>query len=112
MEKRRVLTTALAIFVALLLIVAPIWYCASMEISDVYIVDKGYSLSYIDEYAFIHDDVFWFVCGDSENNYTVFVNPYTWYRYSVGEKYTGSMGKFLIYEGDDSIARYLNEMRN
>lgn len=77
---------------------------------DYYIVDKGYALSYIDEYAFVHDDVFWFVLGDHSgelNSITLFVSPNTWYTYSVGERYGGPINNFITYEGDDSIARHL-----
>lgn len=78
-----------------------------------YIVDKGYALSYIDEYAFVHDDVFWFVLGDQSGkmeSITVFVSPNSWYRYSVGEQYGGLIENFITYEGDDSIARHLNDV--
>lgn len=78
---------------------------------DYYIVDKGYALSYIDEYAFVHDDVFWFVLGDRSGemeSITVFVSPNTWYTYAVGERYSGLINNFITYEGDDSIARHLD----
>lgn len=77
---------------------------------DYHIVDKGYALSYIDEYAFVHDDVFWFVLGDrngEEESITLFVSPNTWYTYSIGERYGGPINNFIVYEGDDSIARHL-----
>jgi hypothetical protein len=79
----------------------------SIKSDNYYIVDKAFALSYIDEYGFLHDDVFWLVVGDNEELLTVFTNPYTWYRYSVGEQFRGSMDRFIVYEGDESIARHL-----
>ena len=81
----------------------------SIKDGSYYIVDKGYALSYIDEYAFVHDDVFWFVLGNEAKDemITVFVNPTSWYTHSVGERYGGPMRNFIEYTGDDSIARYL-----
>lgn len=81
----------------------------SIQGGSYYIVDKGYALSYIDEYAFVHDDVFWFVVGNTEDGerLTVFVSPHTWYTYAVGERFAGSFNNFIEYTGDNSIARYL-----
>ena len=79
----------------------------SIKSDNYYIVDKAFALSYIDEYGFLHDDVFWLVVGDDEELLTVFTNPYTWYRYSVGEQLRGSMDRFIVYEGYESIARHL-----
>ena len=87
------------------LFVLPTWFIAGGE--EYYITDKAFALSYIDEYGFLHDDVFWFVVGSDEELLTVFTSPQTWYRYSVGEQFRGPMDGFIVYEGDDSIARHL-----
>lgn len=81
----------------------------SLRSNDLYIVDKGMVLSYVDKYDFTHDSVYWLVAGDDEHVYTIFVPPRTWYNYAVGEIYHGSMSQYLIYEGDDGIARYLGD---
>lgn len=88
-------------------IVLPVMHVASGE--DYYIVDKGFALSYVDKYTFIHDDVFWFVLGNDDEQITLFVNPQTWYHYAVGQTYTGRIDNFIVYEGDDSIARHLGK---
>lgn len=103
----RKITTILAIVVISLVIILPVWYCATMEAYDLYIIDKGYAMSYVDEYSFRHDEVFWIIAGNNENTYTIFVPPHIWYNYAVGEIYHGSMSQYLIYKGDDGIARYL-----
>lgn len=81
----------------------------SIKSGSYYIVDKGYALSYIDEYAFVHGDVFWLVLGNEvkDEMITLFVSPTSWYTHSVGERYGGPMRNFIKYTGDDSIARYL-----
>ena len=81
----------------------------SFQDSDLYIVDKGMALSYVDEYNFTHDAVYWFIAGNDENVYTIFVPSRTWHDYAVGEIYYGGMSQYLIYEGDDGIARYLGD---
>ena len=98
-----------AALMAVLLIVLPIVYFVGTSDSDMYIVDKGMALSYVDKYDFTHDSVYWFVAGNSEHTYTIFVPSRTWYDYSVGEIYHGGMSQYLIYEGDDGIARYLGD---
>lgn len=105
----RKIVTILAIIIVSLVMILPVLYCATMEASDLYIVDKGYAMSYVDEYNFRHDEVFWLIAGDNEHIYTIFVPPRTWYNYAVGEIYHGSMSQYLIYEGDDGIARYLGD---
>lgn len=88
-----------------MLFILPTWLIAGGE--EYYITDKAFALSYIDEYGFLHDDVFWFVVGSDEELLTVFTSPCIWYQYSVGERFIGPMDKFIVYEGDDSIARHL-----
>lgn len=102
---KKVLIALLIVGVLAAGIILPVMHVANGE--DYYIVDKGFSLSYIDEYAFIHDDVFWFVLGNDDELITLFVTPQAWYQYAVGQAYTGSINNFIVYEGDDSIARYL-----
>ena len=94
-----------AIVLAITLFVLPVWFVAGGE--EYYVTDKAFALSYIDEYGFLHDDVFWLVVGNDEELLTVFTSPQTWYRYSVGERFCGPMDGFIVYEGDDSIARHL-----
>lgn len=94
-----------AIVLAITLFVLPVWFVAGGE--EYYVTDKAFALSYIDEYGFLHDDVFWLVVGSDEELLTVFTSPQTWYRYSVGERFCGPMDGFIVYEGDDSIARHL-----
>lgn len=103
----RKITTILAILIISAVIVLPVWCCVTMEAHDLYIVDKGMVISYVDEYDFIHDDVYWLVAGDDTHTYTIFVPGRIWHNYTVGEIYHGSLTQFLVYEGDDSIARYL-----
>lgn len=81
----------------------------SLQGNDLYIVDKGMALSYVDEYGFTHDTVYWLVVGDNEQTLTVFTTGKTWYNYAVGELYAGPMERFIVYEGDDGIARYLGD---
>lgn len=76
---------------------------------DMYVVDKGLALSYVDEYGFTHDTVYWLVVADNEQRFTVFTTGKTWHMYAVGELYAGTMERFIVYEGDDSIARYLGD---
>ena len=102
-------TKVLAGLVAVLLIALPIWYCVGTKGGDMYVVDKGLALSYVDEYGFTHDTVYWLVVADNEQRFTVFTTGKTWHMYAVGELYTGTMERFIVYEGDDSIARYLGD---
>ena len=103
-------------FVSVLLILAVIvaaigtvfWYCGLVS-SDMYVVDKGLALSYVDEYGFTHDTIYWLVVADNEQRFTIFTTGKTWHMYAVGELYTGTMERFIVYEGDDSIARYLGD---
>ena len=83
-----------------------------MESSDLYIIDKGMILSYVDEYNFMHDSAYWLIVKNDEHTYTIFVNPCTWYNYTVGEIYLGNMSQYLTYEGSDGIARYLGDVTN
>lgn len=80
--------------------------------TKLYVLDKGCVVGYVDEYGILHDDVFWLVVGGEEKTYTVFVSPLVWYKYSVGQRFTGQMRNCLIYEGDDSIVRSLSENKN
>ena len=93
--------------IAVLLIALPIWYCVGTESVGTYVVDKGMALSYVDEYGFVHDTVYWLVVADEENAFTVFTTGKTWHNYAVGEKYYGVMERFISYDGDNSIAQYL-----
>lgn len=103
-------------FVSVLLILAVIaaaigtvfWYCDLVG-SDMYVVDKGLALSYVDEYGFTHDTVYWLIVADNTHRFTIFTTGKTWHMYAVGELYTGTMERFIVYEGDDSIARYLGD---
>lgn len=82
---------------------------SSLQDDDLYIVDKGMVSSYVDKYDFTHDSVYWFVAGNGKQIYTIFVPSCTWYNYAVGEIYHDGMSQYLIYEGDDGIARYLGD---
>lgn len=102
-------TKILAILVAILFLAAPILCWVGTKGSDMYVVDKGLALSYVDEYGFTHDTVYWLVVADNTHQFTVFTTGKTWHMYAVGELYTGTMERFIVYEGDDSIARYLGD---
>ena len=104
LQVKRILQACLAALIAMVLFILPICYIVG---EDHCIVDKGFALAYVDQYGFVHDDVYWLVVERENKLLTVFVNPRTWHRYSTGEKYAGSMNNFIVYEGDDSIARYL-----
>lgn len=106
--KKIVTILVIAIMIVSLVMILPV-LCVTMGTSDLYIVDKGMVLSYVDEYNFTHDSVYWLVAGDNEHTYTIFVPSRTWYNYAVGEIYHGSMSQYLTYEGDDGIARYLGD---
>lgn len=99
--------------VGLVLMIVAIGFLGFMELNTkLYVLDKGCVVSYVDEYEILHDDVFWLVVGGKEKTYTVFVSPLVWYKYSVGQRFTGQMRNCLIYEGDDSIVRSLSENKN
>jgi hypothetical protein len=82
------------VLIAVLLIALPIWYCIGASGSDMYVIDKGLTLSYIDEYGFVHDTVYWLVVADGANIFTVFTTGKTWHMYAVGELYTGPMERY------------------
>lgn len=98
--------TIVLVIIAILVFSIPLF---ALEHTDLYVVDKGMVSSYVDKYDFTHDAVYWLVAGNDENIYTIFVSPRTWHDYSVGEIYYGGMSQYLIYEGDDGIARYLGD---
>ena len=99
----------LVVLCAVLLVAAPVWCWIGTSNSDMYVVDKGLALSYVDEYGFTHDTVYWLVIADNEQRFTIFTTGKTWHMYAVGELYVGTMERFIVYEGDDSIARYLGD---
>lgn len=101
---KKIVSLILIILIAVSMVFVAI---SSLQGDDLYIVDKGMALSYVDKYDFTHDSVYWLVAGDDEHVYTIFVPSRIWHDYAVGEIYHGSMSQYLIYEGDDGIARYL-----
>lgn len=103
---KKIVSLVLIMLIAISMVFVAI---GSLQGDDLYIVDKGMALSYVDEYNFTHDSVYWLVAGDDEHVYTIFVPSRTWYNYAVGEIYHGGMSQYLIYEGDDGIARYLGD---
>ena len=103
---KKIVSLILIIFIMIGMVFVAV---GSLPDDDLYIVDKGMVLSYVDEYNFTHDSVYWLVAGNDERSYTIFVPSRTWYDYSVGEIYHDGMSQYLIYEGDDGIARYLGD---
>ena len=97
----------LAGLIAVLLIALPIWYCVGPSGSDMYVVDKGMVLSYVDEYGLTHDSAYWLVVADEDHIFTIFTSGKTWYNYAVGQEYYGVMERVMPYEGDNGIANYL-----
>ena len=103
---KKIMSLILIIFIMIGMVFVAV---GSLQGDDLYVVDKGMILSYVDEYDFTHDSVYWLIVGDDEHVYTIFVPSRTWYNYSVGEIYYDSMSQYLIYEGDDGITRYLGD---